>query len=219
MATGTTGHQRLVTELIDRAGPTYARAAGIRLRDTPAPLWQLLVLSNLISARISADIAVAAARELFAAGGTTARRMAELTWQQRVDALGRGHYVRYDESTATRLGDCADLACEQYRGDLRRLADRAERDPRRVSRLLREFPGIGPSGVAIFCREAQDVWPFLRPQLDALAVSGARRVGLPEDPERLVGLAPGGELTVFASALVRVARNADLAEEVTSAAG
>lgn len=29
--------------------------------------------------------------------------MLDATWQQRVDALGRAHYVRYDESTATAL--------------------------------------------------------------------------------------------------------------------
>ncbi len=32
--------------------------------------------------------------------------MSEASWQDRVDALGRGHYRRYDERTATmRLGE------------------------------------------------------------------------------------------------------------------
>jgi 2',3'-cyclic-nucleotide 2'-phosphodiesterase (5'-nucleotidase family) len=43
--------------LLDRCGTTYAAEAGIRLRNTPQPLYQLLVLTQLLSARIRADIA------------------------------------------------------------------------------------------------------------------------------------------------------------------
>ncbi|WP_436771454.1 endonuclease [Yinghuangia sp. YIM S09857] len=205
-----------VRSLLRVAGTTYAADAGIRLADKPAPLWQLLVLSNLLSARINADIAVAGARELFRAGGRTPHGMAELTWQQRVDALGRGHYKRYDEGTATRLGQCADLVRERYAGDLRRLARRAEDDPARVRDLLTEFPGIGPTGAAVFCREAQAVWPFLRPTLDRRALAGAERVGLPSDADKLAGLVPEDELSRLAAALVRVDLHRDLADEVTA---
>ena len=43
---------------------TFADEAGIGLADQPAPLFQLLVLAQLLSARIGAGIAVAAAGEL-----------------------------------------------------------------------------------------------------------------------------------------------------------
>ncbi|HEY9441558.1 MAG TPA: endonuclease, partial [Streptomyces sp.] len=86
--------------LLERHGTTYAAEAGIRLRDTPQPLYQLLVLSQLLSARIRASVAVAAARALFSHGMRTPRRMADATWQQRVDALGEGGYRRYDERTS-----------------------------------------------------------------------------------------------------------------------
>ena len=217
--TASAEQRKLIGALFDHAGPTYARAAGIRLRDTPAPLWQLLVLANLLSARISADIAVAAARELFAAGGTTAKGMAGLTWRQRVDALGRGHYVRYDESTASRLGDCADLAQHEYSGDLRRLAGRAGHDPEKIGERLRAFKGIGPSGVTIFFREAQAVWPFLRPRFDKIALDGARRLGLPASAADLCALVRGDDLAKFSAALVRVSRDRELAGTVASAAG
>jgi hypothetical protein len=59
---------RRVRDLIEEHGTTYAAEAGIRLADKPSPLYQLHVLATLLSARISAAIAVAAARELFAAG-------------------------------------------------------------------------------------------------------------------------------------------------------
>jgi hypothetical protein len=109
----------LKAALLGRYGRTYAEDAGIRLADKPAPLYQLLVLATLLSARISSDIAITAARELFAAGYTTPKAMQEASWQERVDALGRAHYRRYDERTATMLGDGGELLNERWHGDLR----------------------------------------------------------------------------------------------------
>lgn len=60
-----TRDESVVKVLVDRFGATSAEQAGIQLADKPSPLYQLLVLSTLLSARISGDIAVAAAKELF----------------------------------------------------------------------------------------------------------------------------------------------------------
>jgi hypothetical protein len=207
-------HDTILRALLARAGTTYAEQAGIRLADKPAPLYRLLVLATLLSTRIDADIAVAAARELVRAGMGTAARMADATWQQRVDALGRAHYKRYDESTATALGEGAELALDRYRGDLRRLRDDADGDPDRVRELLTEFPRLGPVGADIFCREAQQVWPSLRPSFDAKTLDGARRVGLPADPRRLADLVPATRTADAAAALVRVALDERLAAEI-----
>jgi hypothetical protein len=54
--------ERIVSELVGRFGRPYYEDAGVRLADRPGPLYQLLVLATLLSARISADIAVTAAR-------------------------------------------------------------------------------------------------------------------------------------------------------------
>lgn len=206
-----------VRVLLERAGRTYAADAGIHLADTPAPLYRLLVLTVLLSTRISADIAVAAAAELVRSGMGTPERMRAATWQQRVDALGRAHYKRYDESTATALGEGAELMRTEYRDDLRRLRGRAEQNPERVRELLTAFPRIGPVGAEIFCREAQDLWPELRPTLDGKALDGARAIGLPDDADELAALVPPKQLATLASALVRVALDDDLAEEVRAA--
>ena len=192
-------------------GTTYAEEATITLRDKPAPLYQLLVLATLLSARISAAIAVAAARELFQAGYRTPRRMADATWQQRVDALGRGGYRRYDERTATMLGDGAEQLLGEHRGDLRRL--RSE-DVGALRTALQTFPGIGPAGADIFCREAQAVWPGLVPFLDRKALQGAARAGLPEDPEALARLVPGSDVARLAAACVRAALDEDVATQI-----
>jgi hypothetical protein len=209
--------KHVVTALLERAGATYADEAGIRLTDKPAPLYRLLVLSVLLSTRIKADIAVAATAELVHAGFGTPAHMREASWQDRVDALGRARYKRYDESTATALGEGAELLRDEYRDDLRALRERAEGDPARIRELLTAFPRLGPVGADIFCRDAQAVWPELRPSFDGKALDGAKRLGLPAKAAELAELVPPAELATFASALVRAALDTSLAEEVRAA--
>jgi endonuclease III len=207
----------IVRELLDRHGRLYAEDAGIRLADRPGPLYRLLVLATLLSAPIPADTAVAAARELFAAGYRNPKAMSEASWQDRVDALGRGHYRRHDERTATMLGDSADLLSGQWHGDLRKLRDESDRDTRGIVARLSEFPGVGPTGASIFLREVQDVWPGVAPYVDAKVASGANRVRLPGDRESLAGLLAGsGQPARLAAALVRVSLSQRAASEVTA---
>ncbi|GAA4594657.1 endonuclease [Streptomyces violaceoruber] len=211
--------RRTVRELVDAHGQTYAEEAGIRLKDTPQPLYRLLVLAHLLSARISASIAVAAARALREAGLRDPRRMAGATWQQRVDALGRGGYRLYDERTATQLGEAAELLTERWGGDLRRLRDEADGDVSELRRLLQEFPGVGPTGADIFLREAQLVWPETGPLLDRKALRGAERLDLPGDRDRLLALAGKTEPAVLAAALVRTAVDKEVAEDTLDRVG
>jgi hypothetical protein len=208
----------IVKELLDRGGSLYAEDAGIKLADRPGPLYQLLVLAILLSAPIPAGTAIAAARELFAAGYRSPKAMSEASWQDRVDALGRGHYRRYDERTATMLGDGADLLSGKWHGDLRRLRDQADGEASAIASMLTEFSGLGPTGASIFLREVQETWPTVAPYLDAKVTSGARRVRLPYDRESLAKLlADSGQPARLAAALVRVSLSQRLASEVTAA--
>lgn len=209
----TRAQQRTATALVERAGRTYADEAGITLKDTPSPLFELLVLSLLLSTRISADIAVAAARELFTSDHRTPQKMADASWQDLVDALGRGHYVRYDESTATRLGDAARRVLDEYHGDLRELADRSGHDTARAAGLLQEFTGIGPVGADVFLREVQDVWTWVSPYFDERALTAASDLGLPDTPAELDSLADGRP-AVLAAALVRASLDDGLRAEL-----
>jgi endonuclease III len=213
-----TPQQDIVRALLDQHGRTYAADADIRLADRPAALFQLLTLALLLSARIRASVAVAAAQELFSAGFTTARKMADASWRDRVDALGRGSYRRYDERTATMLGATAELIEQRWGGDLRRLRSDASGDHGKLRALLTDVPGIGDTGVDIFCREAQEVWPELRPYLDRKALDGAARLGLPKDAEALAALVDPDDLARFAAGLVRVALNKKVTEDVRPAA-
>ncbi len=197
-------NQRQIAEqVLEEHGTTYADEAGIRLKDTPAPLFQLVCLTQLFSAPIGAQVAVATMRELLAEGWTTPEHLLGSTWQQRVDALGRGGYRRYDESTATYLAEAAELVRDRWRGDLRRLHEEAE-DEGEVRRRLQEVPRLGPTGTDIFCREVQAVWPDLRPQVDAKVREGAEAVGLPTDPDDLAALVDAEDFAGLAAGLVRV---------------
>ncbi|MER8004414.1 endonuclease [Streptomyces sp. NPDC094149] len=207
------GQRDVVRELVRAHGRTLAEEAGITLRDTPQPLYRLLVLALLLSARIRGSIAVTTARELYETGLRDPRRMAGADWQRRVDALGRGGYRRYDERTATQLGEGAQLLTERWGGDLRRMRKAADGDVGELRRLLQEVPGLGPAGADIFLREVQRVWPEVAPYLDRKALDGAARLGLPKDPDRLVKLAGNTQPASLAAALVRAALDKDVVED------
>ncbi|MFH9706627.1 endonuclease [Streptomyces luteogriseus] len=211
--------ERVVRELVGAHGRTYAAEAGITLKDTPQPLYRLLVLSHLLSARIRGSIALATARALHEAGLRDPRRMARASWQERVDALGRGGYRRYDERTATQLGEAAELLNDRWGGDLRRLRREADGEVPELRRLLQEFAGMGPAGAGIFLREAQGVWPETAPFLDAKALQGAERLELPRDPERLAELAGDTDPAVLAAALVRAAVDEEVVRDTLDRAG
>ncbi|WAU83783.1 endonuclease [Streptomyces sp. Qhu-G9] len=205
--------ERVLETLVAEHGRTFAEEAGIRLQNTPQPLYRTLVMACLLSARIRGSVALATSRALHEAGLRDPRRMADAGRQERVDALGRGGYRRYDERTATQLGDGAELLLTRWGGDLRRMREAAGGDPAELRGLLREIPGLGPAGVDIFLREVQRVWPEVSPHLDAKALQGAARLGLPERPDRLVELAGDTEPAVLAAALVRAALDRAVVED------
>lgn len=136
----------LARRLLKLAGTTYAAEAGIRIRDKPMPLFQLLVLCMLASKPIGAATAARAARELFCSGLRTPKAVLSAERQTMISAFGRAHYVRYDESSATRLTAIAHRVRDEYSGDLRELAQRTRPDVSAAKRMLKTFNGIGDTG-------------------------------------------------------------------------
>ena len=205
-------NKQLVARLMKAAGTTYAEEAGITLRNKPMPLFQLLVLCMLASKPIDATIAMRAARELFRAGLKTPKSVLAADRDTMIKAFGRAHYVRYDESSATRLADIATAVRDEYGGDLRALSAAASNDVDAVKRLLKQFKGIGDTGADIFLREVQDVWPWARPHFDQRATQAAREIGLPADARALAELAPRNTARL-AAALVRLSLDDDMRAE------
>lgn len=206
--------KQVVRRLLKVAGTTYAAEARIKLDDKPMPLFQLLVLCMLASKPIDAAIAMSAARELFKAGLRTPKAVLASDRQTMIDAFGRAHYVRYDESSATRLTDMAQRVRDDYSGDLRELADRSGHDVAAAKRMLKKFKGIGDTGADIYLREVQDVWTWARPHFDDRARGAARKLGLPTDPAKLGSLAPRANAQL-AAALVSVSLDDDVRRQVS----
>lgn len=208
-------HAEKAAELLDAGGETFAHEAGITLEDKPAPLYRLLVLAVLLSSRVQASLGMAACRELVDAGLGSPERMRDAARQDVIDALQRGHYTRMDEQTTDALQEGARLVVERWSGDLRRMRSEADGDTATLSGFLTELPRLGPVGADIFLREVQQVWPELRPHLDAKALDGARTIGLPADAGPLAELVDGDDLARFSAALVRANRDDEVAEQVS----
>ncbi|MCV7381439.1 endonuclease [Mycobacterium alsense] len=205
--------KQIVRRLLELAGTTYAAEAGIKVRDKPMPLFQLLVLCMLASKPIDAAIATAAARELFRTGLRTPKAVLASDRRTMIRAFGRAHYVRYDESSATRLTDIAQRVRGDYSGDLRAIAERSRHDVAEAKRMLKGFKGIGDTGADIYLREVQDVWTWVRPHFDDRATAAAKQLGLPAQPGKLGALAQGANAQL-AAALVRASLDEDLRRRV-----
>jgi len=72
-------------------------------------------------------------------------------WDKLVEILDRGHYVRYDFSTATKLLEISKELKQRY-GSLGNLL-RQEKNRKDLEMRLQEFRGIGPVTTRIFLRE------------------------------------------------------------------
>lgn len=196
--------KKVVEELLRRHGRTFAEEAGIELRgEAPSALFQWLCASVLFSARISNEIAIEAARALFKKGWRTAPKMAESTWEDRTQILNKSGYARYDERTSTMLGYNAELLVTKYHGDLRKLREEAGGDPVEERRRLKQFKGMGETGVDIFFREIQGQWDEIFPFADKKGLKAARALKLASNAKELAGLVRRNKLPELVAALVR----------------
>ncbi|MFO7854523.1 MAG: hypothetical protein R6V44_04780 [Paracoccaceae bacterium] len=202
----------MVTELLRRRPKSPAESLGVDVAaNTPAPLFQWLVTSLLISAPISAKLAMKGAHALIDAGLTTPEKMRDADWEERVKLLNESGYARVDEKTSTQLAELSERVLDEYGGDLRKLREAAGGDPAKIRARLKDFKGIGDTGADVFCREAQRAWDELFPFADAKALEAAEKLGLGADAEALADKVERREdLPRLLSALV----GADLSDEL-----
>jgi hypothetical protein len=198
--------ERRVAALLARHGRTFADELDIPLAaGTPEALFRWLVASILYGARIDARIATRAAAAVADAGWTTAEALAASARDERIAALDRARYTRYDERAARLLGEAAEHVRDTYEGDLRRLREAAGCEAKAEQRLLNEVPGLGPTGVKIFCREAQAAWGELHPFCDPKAWRAAKALELARSVKELAGLVPPDDFPRLVAALARCA--------------
>jgi endonuclease III len=121
-------------------------------------LFRWLVASFLMGKRIQTEIAANAYKIIVEKNQVdTPRKLANCTHRKLVAMLGEARYVRYDESTATRLRALASKINEEYSGKVGNIFEVSVNHPE-VEKRLKEFAGIGPKTVEIFMREAAKVF-------------------------------------------------------------
>ncbi|RON56153.1 DNA methylase [Pseudomonas frederiksbergensis] len=127
----------------------------IDLRDAhEAALFKWLIASFLMGKRIQSAIAAKAYHVIVDQHQRdTPQKLAHCTHRQLVVMLGQAHYVRYDETTASRLLALAGKLNNDYGGKVGNIVE-ASSDRQEFEKRLSEFEGIGPKTIEIFMREA-----------------------------------------------------------------
>lgn len=140
------------------ASEISAKDLGIEIEKGESELFKWFIASFLFGKRIQQNIAAEAYRVIVDKHKRdTPRKLCNCSWQELVDMLGEGHYVRYDESTAERLLKLCDKLNNDYGGKLGNIHEQSG-SRKDLEKRLAEFEGVGPKTVEIFMREAAKVW-------------------------------------------------------------
>lgn len=132
----------------------YSRDLGIHPesgRERELFKWFLACL--LFGKPVQQEVARRAYFELARQGLVTPQAILKAGWDRLVEVLDRGHYVRYDFTTATKLLEVCQALLERY-GSLLRLLRQSE-SRADLARRLQEFKGIGPTTTRIFLRDVR----------------------------------------------------------------
>lgn len=117
-------------------------------------LFKWLLASFLMGKRIQGAIAAKAYQVIVDQHHRdTPQKLAHCTHRQLVMMLGQAHYVRYDETTASRLLALASKLNNEYAGKVSNIVE-ASADRQTSEKRLSAFEGIGPKTIEIFMREA-----------------------------------------------------------------
>lgn len=116
--------------------------------------WFLACL--LFGKPIQQEVAKRTYFEFVKEGLTSPEAILQAGWDKLVEVLDRGHYVRYDFSTATKLLDVSKTLRETY-GTLTDLLKQSQSIDE-LSSCLQAFKGIGPKTTEIFLRDMTPIF-------------------------------------------------------------
>jgi endonuclease III len=130
----------------------YSGDLGIDLRSRrEVELFKWFLACLLFGKPIQQDVARRTYFEFVNEGLLTPDAILRTGWDKLVEVLDRGHYVRYDFSTATKLLEISKSLKDQY-GTLTCLLEQVK-NWTELSQRLQSFKGIGPVTARIFLRD------------------------------------------------------------------
>jgi hypothetical protein len=136
-------------------GKIYSKELGIDLKSgKEEEIFKWFLACLLFGRPIQQEVAKRTYFEFGKEGVLSPGKILEAGWNKLVEILDRGHYVRYDFSTATKLLEISEELKLRY-GSLGELL-RQSKNRRDLETRLQEFKGIGPVTVRIFLRELKN---------------------------------------------------------------
>lgn len=155
-----------------QAGPRASSRPTIRARDlgidlesgTEGEYFKWFLACLLFGKPIQQEVAKRAYLEFMREGLVTPQAILEAGWDRLVSVLDRGHYARFDFSTATKLLDISQGLVTRY-GSITNLLEQSH-DLKDLAGRLQEFKGIGPVTTRIFLSDiASPSTSSFRPRL------------------------------------------------------
>jgi endonuclease III len=130
----------------------YSRDLGIDLKSKKEKeIFKWFLACLLFGKPIQQEVAKRTYFEFEKEGLLSPEKILEAGWSKLVEVLDRGHYVRYDFSTATKLLEICKELKEKY-GSLKNLI-KVSKNKKDLAKRLQEFKGIGPVTTRIFLRD------------------------------------------------------------------
>ncbi len=135
----------------------YAKELGIDLSSKQeAEYFKWFLACLLFGKPIQQEVAKRTYFEFVNDGLTNPDAIIQAGWDKLVEVLDKGHYVRFDYSTATKLLDVCRALKEKY-GTITNLLKQVQSIDELSSRL-QEFKGIGQKTAEIFLRDIRPVF-------------------------------------------------------------
>ena len=130
----------------------YSTELGINLESSKeSEIFKWFLACLLFGKPIQQEVAKRTYFEFKKAGLLSPDRILKVGWDKLVKVLDKGHYVRYDFSTATKLLEICKELKEKY-GTLSNLC-RQSKNKKDLEKRLLEFKGVGLVTVKIFLRD------------------------------------------------------------------
>jgi len=137
----------------------YSEDLGIDLKlKNESEIFKWFLACLLFGKPIQQEVAKKTYFEFQKAGILSSEKILEAGWDKLVEILDKGHYVRYDFSTATKLLEICKELKKRY-GSLTQLFEETK-NKKDLARRLQEFKGVGPVTVRIFLRDLKSIDKF-----------------------------------------------------------